>query len=63
MCGEKSTTIARLTVWPVSEVPPPRGSTGVPERLARSRTAWTSPAWRGITTPTGSTWYIEASVE
>ena len=60
---EKSMTTARLTVWPVSEVPPPRGRTATFSRFASSSTACTSPAWRGITTPIGSIWYIEASVE
>ena len=63
MKREKSMTTARLTVWPVREVPPPRGSTATFPRLAISSTACTSPAWRGTTTPMGSIWYIEASVE
>src|SRR6185436_13665975 len=56
-------TTAWFTVWPVNEVPPPRDRIGAPMRLAISTTAWTSPAWRGMTTPIGSIWYIEASVE
>ena len=63
MCREKSSTTARFTVWPVSEVPPPRGSRGAPCRLHTSITACTSSACRGMTTPIGSIWYIEASVE
>ena len=53
---EKSMTMAWPTVWPASEVPPPRASTGTRCLLATSMTAWTSPLWRGTTTPTGSTW-------
>ena len=63
MWREKSSTTAWFTVWPVSEVPPPRGSSGAPSLLATSSAACTSSAWRGITTPIGSIWYIEASVE
>ena len=63
MWREKSRTTARFTVWPVSEVPPPRGSRATFARLATSITACTSSAWRGMTTPMGSIWYIEASVE
>jgi len=60
---EKSRTTAWLTVWPARLVPPPRGSTGTWYWLASSRTAWTSAVVRGRTTPMGSTWYMEASVE
>ena len=63
MCAEKSSTRARLTVWPVSDVPPPRASTATCSRCATSSAACTSSASRGMTTPMGSTWYIEASVE
>src|SRR5499425_2632069 len=41
----------------------PRGSTATFSRSASSSTACTSPAWRGMTTPIGSIWYIDASVE
>jgi hypothetical protein len=44
-------------------VPPPRGRTGTLYRFASSSTAWTSSFERGSTTPIGSTWYMEASVE
>ena len=63
MWREKSRTTAWLTVWPVSEVPPPRGRSGASSWLATSIAACTSSAWRGITTPIGSIWYMEASVE
>ena len=60
---EKSRTIAWLTVWPMRLVPPPRGRTGTLYRLASSSTARTSSFERGRTTPMGSTWYMDASVE
>ena len=63
MYREKSSTSAWFTVWPVSDVPPPRGRTATPSLAATSSAAWTSSASRGMTTPTGSTWYMEASVE
>ena len=63
MWREKSSTTAWLTVCPVSEVPPPRGRSGASSLFATSIAACTSSAWRGITTPIGSIWYIEASVE
>ena len=63
MCLEKSSTTASLTVWPMRLVPPPRGRTGTLYRFASSSTARTSSFERGSTTPIGSTWYMEASVE
>ena len=63
MYFEKSSTTAWLTVCPMRLVPPPRGRTGTLYRLASSSTARTSSFERGSTTPIGSTWYIEASVE
>ena len=62
MCREKSSTSARFTVWPVSEVPPPRGRSATCRAFATSTAAWTSSLSRGMTTPIGSTWYIDASV-
>jgi len=55
MCCEKSSTSARLTVCPVSEVPPPRGNSATFWRRATSNAAITSSASRGVTTPIGST--------
>ena len=59
---EKSMTTACPTVWPAKLVPPPRGRTGTPCRFAASTTAMTSRSDRGMTTPTGSIWYMLASV-
>ena len=59
----KSITSARFTVWPVSDVPPPRGSSATFCSRATVTAARTSSASRGMTTPIGSTWYMEASVE
>ena len=59
----KSMTSARFTVWPVSDVPPPRGSSATCRARATSTAARTSSASRGMTTPSGSTWYMDASVE
>ena len=49
-----STTIASPTVWPASEVPPPRMSSGTPWARATSRAARTSAACLGKTTPCGA---------
>ena len=53
---ERSRTTASPTACPASEVPPPRGSTGAPASAAVRTASATSPAWRGITTPSGSIW-------
>jgi hypothetical protein len=63
MYREKSRTSARFTVCPVSEVPPPRERNGTPCFCDSASAARTSSASRGMTTPTGSIWYIDASVE
>jgi len=44
-----------LTVCPVSDVPPPRGSSATFCPRATSKAAITSSASRGVTTPIGST--------
>ena len=63
MYREKSSTRAWLTVWPVSDVPPPRGRIATLCLAAISIAARTSSPSRGMTTPTGSIWYMDASVE
>ena len=54
MCREKSRTSAWLTVWPVSDVPPPRERKATRFVRASSSAACTSAASRGVTMPTGS---------
>ena len=55
-CTDRSSTTASPTACPASEVPPPRGSTGAPASAAARTASDTSAVWRGITTPSGSTW-------
>jgi hypothetical protein len=50
---EKSNTTAAFTLWPASPVPQPRASTGTSCSRHTSSAASTSPASRGMTTPTG----------
>ena len=52
---EQSITTATLTVWPLSEVAPPRASTGTPCARQTRIAATMSSTLRGSTTPIG-TW-------
>jgi hypothetical protein len=50
-------------VCPASDVPAPRGTTGIPASAAALTAACTSPSWRGKTTPSGLMAYMLASRE
>ena len=51
---EQSITTATLTVWPLSEVAPPRASTGTLLAEQRRRVSTMSSTLRGSTTPIGT---------
>ena len=53
---EQSTTSASLTVCPLCEVPPPRGSTLMPSARAMAIARSASATLRGVTTPSGTIW-------
>ena len=55
-CLEQSTTSESLTVWPLCEVPPPRGSTLTPSARATASARSASSIERGTTTPSGIIW-------
>jgi hypothetical protein len=55
MCREKSMTSPGPTALPAIEVPPPRGTTGVPVSLQAFRAATTSATFRGNSTASGGT--------
>lgn len=61
--GDRSSTTARLVHCPARLVPPPRGSNASRRAAQYPTTASTAAVSLGTTTPTGSTWYSDASVE
>ncbi|CAM5581591.1 hypothetical protein SALBM311S_10734 [Streptomyces alboniger] len=54
MCRVKSSTTPVPVACPAIDVPPPRGTTGTPWSRHTARTAATSSASRGATTPSGT---------
>ena len=62
MYFEVSMTIALLTVCPERDVPAPRGRIATRSLYAKRTALETSSASLGKMTPSGSIWYIEASV-
>jgi hypothetical protein len=59
---EISITTARFVHWPARLVPPARASTGAPCSAHTPTARAASSTLAGITTPSGSTWYSDASV-
>ena len=55
-CLVVSMTSAAPVVWPHCEVPPPRGSSGVPVSRASAMAVATSSSVRGTNTPSGMIW-------